>query len=217
MSRSEGFSPLAALAAMGSMVLVVVAANILVQYPVSGMIGPVNLADILTWGAFTYPAAFLVNDLTNRRFGPAAARKVVLVGFVLAVVLSVWLATPRIAIASGSAFLVAQLLDVAIFDRLRAKAWWQAPVVSSVIGSVLDTILFFSLAFALAFAPLLGDYGNFPNELAPLLGAFDPEAPRWISWALGDFVVKLLVAAALLAPYRVLLAVFGLKAAPSLV
>mgnify|MGYP000392149028 CR=1 FL=1 len=215
MTRFRRFSPLSALAAMSVMVAVVVAANILVQYPVMGMLGPVNLADILTWGAFTYPAAFLVNDLTNRRFGPAAARKVVIVGFAVAVILSIWLATPRIAIASGSAFLFAQLLDVAIFDRLRLQSWWKAPVISSLVGSLLDTVLFFSLAFASVFAPAFGFDDAFATEAAPLLGAFALEAPRWVSWALGDYVVKIFVATALLAPYRVLLAVFGLKADPA--
>lgn len=215
MTPSARFSPFAALTAMAAMVVVVVSANILVQFPVNGMLGPVNLADILTWGAFTYPAAFLVNDLTNRRFGPAAARKVVLVGFVLAVALSFLLAEPRIAFASGSAFLLAQLLDVMIFDRLRASAWWKAPVVSSVVGSVLDTVLFFGLAFAAVFTPVLGADNPFATESAPLFGAFAPEAPRWISWALGDFVVKLAVAGALLAPYRVLLSVFGMSPRPS--
>lgn len=215
MTGFRRFSPLSALFAMSVMVTVVVAANILVQYPVMGMLGPINLADILTWGAFTYPAAFLVNDLTNRRFGPAAARKVVIVGFAVAVILSIWLATPRIAIASGSAFLFAQLLDVAIFDRLRLQAWWKAPVISSLIGSFLDTVLFFSLAFASVFAPVFGFDDAFPTEAAPLLGAFAIEVPRWVSWALGDYVVKIFVATALLAPYRVLLAVFGLKADPA--
>ncbi|NRG17035.1 VUT family protein [Rhizobiales bacterium] len=215
MTGFRRFSPLSALLAMSVMVAVVVAANILVQYPVMGMLGPINLADILTWGAFTYPAAFLVNDLTNRRFGPAAARKVVIVGFAVAVILSIWLATPRIAIASGSAFLFAQLLDVAIFDRLRLQAWWKAPVISSLVGSFLDTVLFFSLAFASVFAPVFGFDEAFATETAPLLGAFAIEVPRWVSWALGDYVVKIFVATALLAPYRVLLAVFGLKADPA--
>ena len=123
---------------VAAMATIVVASNILVQFPFPHF----GLQDLLTWGAFTYPIAFLVTDLTNRRFGPAAARKVVLVGFAIAIVLSVWLATPRIAIASGSAFLVAQLLDVAIFDRLRRNAWWQAPLISTVIGSLVDTALF---------------------------------------------------------------------------
>lgn len=215
MTGFQRFSPLAALSAMFAMVVVVVSANILVQYPVMGMLGPVNLADILTYGAFTYPAAFLVNDLTNRRFGPAAARRVVIVGFVVAVILSVWLATPRIAIASGTAFLFAQLLDVAIFDRMRGKTWWKAPVVSSLVGSLLDTILFFGLAFAGVFAPVFGFDDAFATEAAPLLGAFAMEVPRWVSWALGDYVVKIFVATALLAPYRLMLAVFGLKADPS--
>ena len=189
---------------VAAMCMVVAASNVLVQYPVPARIGGVNLADLLTFGAFTYPLAFLVNDLTNRAFGPAAARKVVVAGFALAVLLSIWLATPRIAIASGSAFLIAQLLDTGIFNRLRAAAWWKAPIASTVIGSALDTVLFFSLAFAASFA-VLGPNDPFAIEAAPLLGVFAAEAPRWISWALGDFAVKLLVAAAALAPYRLAL------------
>ncbi len=186
------------------MAAVVIASNVLVQYPVAFEVGALNLADLLTWGAFTYPAAFLVTDLTNRRFGPSAARMVVFAGFVLAVILSVVLATPRIAIASGSAFLVAQLLDVAIFDRLRRRVWWVPPFVSSLIGSVIDTALFFSLAFAASFS-MIGANDAFAIEAAPLFGLLAIEAPRWVSWALGDFAVKILVAMALLAPYGVLI------------
>src|SRR5690606_1727631 len=114
-------------AAVAAMVAVVAASNILVQFPVRAQFGPLDLADLLTWGAFTYPVAFLVTDLTNRHFGPRRARLVVVAGFAVAVILSIWLATPRIAIASGSAFLVAQLLDISIFHRLRDAAWWKAP------------------------------------------------------------------------------------------
>jgi uncharacterized PurR-regulated membrane protein YhhQ (DUF165 family) len=195
--------------AVAAMAFVVVASNILVQFPVDARIGALNLADLLTWGAFTYPLAFLVNDLTNRRFGPKAARIVVLVGFAIAVALSVYFATPRIAIASGTAFLVAQLLDVGIFDRLRGQAWWRAPVLSSLVGSVIDTLLFFSLAFAAMFA-MLGANDAFAIEGAPLLGFISAvEAPRWVSWALGDLAVKIIVALAALAPYRVALALIG--------
>ncbi|WP_417670118.1 queuosine precursor transporter [Roseibium sp.] len=206
MLNSRSFSVAKFAIAVAAMATVVVASNFLVQFPVSGMLGAINLADILTWGAFTYPAAFLVTDLTNRRFGPSAARFVVVVGFVIAVMLSIWLATPRIAIASGTAFLIAQLLDVTVFDRLRRAAWWKAPIVSSVIGSIVDTVLFFSLAFAATFSATLGFHDEFAVEVAPLFGAFALEAPRWVSWALGDFAVKILVAVALLAPYRVVLA-----------
>ncbi|MDD7909341.1 MULTISPECIES: queuosine precursor transporter [Pseudovibrio] len=187
-----------------AMTAVVVASNILVQYPVHGMLGSINLADLLTWGAFTYPAAFLVTDLINRRFGPQAARRVVYAGFAVAVVLSIVLATPRIALASGSAFLFGQLFDVAVFNRLRGGAWWKAPVISSTLGSILDTLLFFSIAFAGSFA-FLGYHDDFAVGSAPLLGAFALEVPRWISWALGDFCVKLIVAMGLLVPYRVLM------------
>lgn len=150
-----------------AMVVVVVASNIAVQYPIN---------DWLTWGAFTYPLAFLVTDLSNRAFGPSRARQVILVGFVLGVALSIP-AGARIAIASGTAFLAAQLLDVLIFDRMRRMTWWRAPLASSLIASALDTALFFSLAFAMTGLP-------------------------WITWALGDYAAKLSMAAALLLPYR---------------
>ncbi len=194
------------LAAVLAMVAVVAASNILVQFPVQAQVGPVNLADILTWGAFTYPFAFLVTDLTNRAFGPSGARLVVVVGFAIAVVLSIILATPRIALASGTAFLVAQFLDIAIFHRLRQGAWWRAPVFSSLVSSALDTVIFFSLAFAGLFAVLDTGLGREDGSLAfpaPLLGV-GPEVPLWVSLAFGDFLVKLLLVAVLLAPYRAL-------------
>lgn len=196
---------------MAVMAAVVVASNYLVQFPVNYTIGGLNLADLLTWGAFTYPVAFLVTDLANRRFGPKAARLVVFIGFVIAVALSIWLASPRIAIASGSAFLMAQLLDVSIFDRLRDRVWWLPPLVSTVIGSVLDTFVFFGLAFSQA-AGVIGPGDAFASEAAPLLGLFAAEAPRWVSWALGDLMVKLLVGLAMLAPYGALMPVLGARA-----
>lgn len=155
-------------AAIAAMAIIVVASNILVQYPVN---------DWLTWGAFTYPLAFLVTDLANRRLGPKMARRVVYIGFSLAVLCSVVLATPRIALASGMAFLVAQLLDVAVFDRLRRGLWWRAPLVSSTLGSTVDTALFFTMAFAATGLP-------------------------WVGWAIGDLAVKLVVALAMLIPFR---------------
>lgn len=194
---------------MAVMAAVVVASNFLVQFPVDITLGSLNLADLLTWGAFTYPVAFLVTDLANRRFGAQTARLVVLCGFVIAVALSVWLATPRIAIASGSAFLAAQLLDVSIFDRLRSNpAWWLPPLVSTVIGSCLDTLIFFGLAFSQA-AGVIGPGDAFASEAAPLLGLLAMEAPRWASWALGDLMVKLIVGLAMLAPYGVLMPVLS--------
>ncbi len=154
-----------------SMVVIVTASNILVQYPIN---------DFLTYGAFTYPVAFLITDLSNRTLGPAKARQVVAAGFVVAVIASLELATVRIALASGSAFLVAQLLDITVFDRLRRMAWWQAPLFSSVIASALDTALFFALAFAGTDVP-------------------------WVTLAMGDYLVKLLVALAMLIPFRLLM------------
>ncbi|WP_417307697.1 queuosine precursor transporter [Devosia sp.] len=193
-------------AAVAAMVAVVAASNFLVQFPVQATFGGINLGDLLTWGAFTYPVAFLVNDLTNRTLGPQRARMVVLSGFVVAVVISIFLATPRIAIASGTAFLMAQLLDVSIFDRLRRGAWWQAPLVSTFLGSVLDTVVFFGISFAPSFAGIDAMFGMEDGSLgfpAPFLG-IGPEVPLWMSLAVGDFIVKLLVAALLLAPYKVL-------------
>ena len=155
-----------------AMAVVVAVSNVAVQFPIN---------DWLTWGALTYPVAFLVTDLTNRRFGAAATRRVVYVGFAIAVALSVWAAGPRIAAASGSAFLAAQLLDVLIFDRLRrSETWWRAPLASSLSGSAVDTALFFSLAFAGTGLP-------------------------WITWGLGDFGVKVAMALALLMPFRTLM------------
>jgi uncharacterized PurR-regulated membrane protein YhhQ (DUF165 family) len=193
----------ALLVAIGAMAGVVVLSNVLVQYPVQLQMGHFDFANLLTYGAFSYPLAFLVNDITNRRLGPANARKTVFAGFVLAVVLSIFLATPRIAIASGSAFLVAQLLDVSVFNSLRQASWWRAPLLSSVLGSFMDTLIFFSLAFAALFV-FIGPNDGFALADAPLFGMFSLEVPRWISWALGDLIVKLLVTLTLLAPYKIL-------------
>lgn len=174
-----------------AMMAVVAASNVLVQYPVEAF----GLHEILTWGAFTYPLAFLVNDLTNRRFGPAVARQVVYFGFALAVVLSIWLATPRIALASGTAFLFGQLLDIGVFNRLRRMSWWHAPLAGSVIGSALDTAIFFSLAFA-------GDPDmSFPVDFA-LTGT---TVPLWMSLAFFDFLVKVGCALLSLIPYGALM------------
>ena len=183
-----------------AMTLVVVASNILVQH---------LLGDWLTWGALTYPLAFLVTDLTNRAHGPRAARLVVAAGFAAGVACSFVAAglgatTFRIALGSGLAFLTAQMLDVALFDRLRRGAWWRAPLASSVIGSALDTALFFSVAFAGALVFLApGDDVSWANAAVPLLG-MGPEAPLWVSLALADFAVKLGLALAALAPFRAL-------------
>jgi uncharacterized PurR-regulated membrane protein YhhQ (DUF165 family) len=201
--------PLKAAPFVAAMAVVVTASNFLVQFPFDHF----GLRDVLTWGAFTYPFAFLVTDLANRRHGLKTARMVVYAGFAVAVVLSVMLATPRIAIASGTAFLIGQLLDAQIFDRLRQQAWWRAPLISTLLGSALDTIIFFSLAFAGAFGFLDTITGNSDGSLAfptPLLGG---EAPLWVSLAMGDFVVKLLTGFAMLAPYGVILRAWALRPA----
>ena len=172
-----------------AMTFVVVASNILVQYPFE----PLGLGDYLTWGAFTYPVAFLVTDLTNRRYGAGMARRLVAVGFVIAVALSIWLATPRIALASGTAFLVGQLLDITVFNRFRRQSWWRAPLIGSVFGSVIDTALFFSLAFA-------GDV-----EMSGPVDFMGVSLPLWQSLAICDFLVKMLLALLALVPYGALL------------
>lgn len=203
----------ARLFAVALMALVVVASNILVQYPVMAHVGALDLADLLTWGAFSYPVAFLVTDLTNRRFGAGEARRLVGLGFVLAVVVSAVLGSPRVAIASGGAFLVGQLLDVSVFNRLRASSWWRAPFVASILGSMADTLVFFSLAFAPAFAGVLGASDEFALGTAPFFGLASFEAARWVSWAAADFTVKMAYAVVLLAPYRVVFALIEMRTA----
>lgn len=189
---------------VAAMAATVAASNVLVQYP----FGHFGLQELLTWGAFTYPVAFLVTDLANRNHGAAAARKVVYAGFTVAVALSVWLASPRIAVASGAAFLVAQLIDVAVFERLRRNAWWQAPLVSSLVGSVIDTALFFSLAFAARFSALDTGFGLEDGSLGFAVPfVLGGEVPLWVSLALGDFCVKVAMALVALVPYGALISV----------
>ena len=165
------------------MALVVAASNYLVQFPVNYL----GFQDLLTYGAFSYPVAFLITDLSNRRYGKNTAKKVVYLGFALGVFLTLYFSTNysdlisiRIAIGSGTAFLVAQLIDVNIFDRLRKKIWFAAPLTSSLIGSTIDTFLFFSISF----------YGTGIN---------------WISLSFGDLFVKIFVALVMLIPFRLLL------------
>jgi uncharacterized PurR-regulated membrane protein YhhQ (DUF165 family) len=163
--------PRGVLAAAAAMIGLIVASNILVQYP---------LNDWLTWGALLFPVCFLVTDLTNRGHGASATRKMVLIAFPVAIVMSMTLATPRIGLASGTAFLVGQMLDVAVFDRLRRMTWWQAPLISSVLASAVDTALFFSLAFYATPVP-------------------------WVTLGIGDFFVKVAMALAMLIPFRALM------------
>ncbi len=190
-----------------AMAAIVVASNILVQF---------LYGNWLTYGAFTYPLAFLVTDIMNRVYGTAAARRVVLVGFAVGLVCSLIgtqimgefgpLVTVRIAIGSGVAFLVAQLIDVSVFASLRGRAWWQAPLVSTLIGSTIDTLLFFSIAFsgALAFVHPATDV-SWAAETVPLLGA-GPLAPLWVSLAVADWAVKLSIALIALIPFRLITA-----------
>ena len=187
------------------MAAIVVASNILVQ---------ILLGNWLTWGAFTYPFAFLVTDVMNRVYGPAAARRVVLAGFVTGIACSLIgtqvmgefgpLVTLRVALGSGLAFLVAQMMDVAVFDRMRSGAWWRAPLVSTLVGSSLDTAIFFSVAFSGALVFLEpGNDVSWAGEMLPLLG-LGPVAPQWVSLAVADWLVKLSLALAALVPFRLI-------------
>lgn len=188
-----------------AMASIVVASNILVQF---------LFGNWLTWGAFTYPFAFLVTDVMNRAFGATQARKVVFAGFTVGVGCSLIgtqisgefgpLVTTRIAVGSGIAFLVAQLADIFVFDRLRGARWWQAPLVSSLIGSALDTFLFFSIAFsaALSFVDSTVDV-SWAADPVPLIG-FGPLLPLWASLGVADFLVKLALAIIALVPFRLI-------------
>ena len=162
---------------------VVIVSNYLVQFPVKFY----GLDNLLTYGAFSYPITFLITDLANRKYGKFTARKIVYLGFFTGITLTIFFSTNfddlisiRIAIGSGTAFLVAQLLDVSIFDLLRKKIWFVAPIVSSSLGSLVDTFLFFSISF------------------------YNTEIP-WISLAIGDFIVKIIISLLMLIPFRVLL------------
>ena len=163
-----------------SMGLVVIVSNYLVQFPVRFY----SLENLLTYGAFSYPITFLITDLANRAFGKNRARHIVLVGFFIGIILTLFVSTNfndvisiRIAIGSATAFFVAQNLDINIFDKLRKKIWYVAPMTSSIIGSVIDTFLFFSIAF------------------------YSTDIP-WFTLALGDLTVKLIVALIMLVPFR---------------
>ena len=188
-----------------AMAAIVVASNILVQF---------LFGQWLTWGAFTYPLAFLVTDVMNRVYGPSVARKVVFAGFLTGVACSAVgtqimgefgpLVTWRIALGSGLAFLTAQMLDVAIFDRLREGSWWKAPLVSTLVGSAVDTALFFTIAFsaALTWIEPANDV-SWAGEALPLLGT-GPVVPLWVSLAVADWGVKLALALIALVPFRLI-------------
>ncbi|MFK7834681.1 MAG: queuosine precursor transporter [Sulfitobacter sp.] len=188
-----------------AMATIVVASNILVQF---------LFGQWLTWGAFTYPLAFLVTDVMNRVYGTSAARRVVLVGFVVGLICSLIgtqiigefgpLVTLRIAMGSATAFLVAQLIDVSIFAALKSGAWWRAPLVSTLIGSTLDTAIFFTIAFSGTFSFLHPATDvSWAAETLPLLGA-GPSAPLWVSLAVADWAVKLTIALIALIPFRLI-------------
>ena len=195
-----------------AMATIVVASNILVQFLI--------LDGLLTWGAFTYPFAFLVTDVMNRVYGVAAARKVILVGFVTGIACSLigtqitmqgdgytyQAVAMRVAVASATGFLIAQLVDVAIFNRLREGAWWRAPLASTLVGSALDTALFFTLAFA-QFVTVFGADADaeisWAWDVVPFL-TIGPDAPLWVSLAVADWGVKLALALIALLPFRVI-------------
>tara|TARA_B110000967_G_scaffold122963_1_gene125455 strand:- start:198 stop:788 length:591 start_codon:yes stop_codon:yes gene_type:complete len=166
-----------------AMGVVIIASNYLVQFPINKF----NLQNILTYGAFSYPITFLITDLANRRFGKKEARKLVYIGFSVGILLTTLISTNfkdvisiRIALGSGTAFLVAQLIDIEIFQRLRNKVWFVAPLTSSISGSIVDTFLFFSISF---------------------LGTGIP----WVTLAFGDLLVKFLMALLMLIPFRLLI------------
>ena len=192
-----------------AMAAIVVASNILVQF---------LFGQWLTWGAFTYPLAFLVTDIMNRVYGATAARRVVFAGFIVGVICSAIgtqimlqgdgftypAVTMRIAMGSGLAFLTAQLLDVSIFNRLREGAWWRAPLASTLIGSSVDTAIFFTIAFsgALTFLEPANDV-SWAGEMLPLLGT-GPVVPLWVSLGVADWLVKLSLALLALVPFRII-------------
>ncbi len=166
-----------------SMASVVALSNYLVQFPISYF----GLENLLTYGAFSYPIAFLITDLSNRVYGKIVARKIVYVGFIIGLIMTLFFSTDfsnliskRIAFGSGIAFLIAQLFDVHVFDRLRKKTWFVAPLISSLVGSTIDTFLFFSISF----------YGTGVN---------------WVTLSFGDLFVKLFVALLMLIPFRIFL------------
>lgn len=193
-----------------AMAIIVVASNILVQF---------LFGNWLTWGAFTYPLAFLVTDVMNRVYGVGPARKVIFAGFVVGILCSLigsqimlqgdgftYAAVAlRVAIASGTAFLIAQLVDVFVFNSLRDGNWWRAPLVSSVIGSALDTAIFFSLAFSasVSFGAAADAEVSWAWDLVPLLG-IGAESPLWVSLAIADWMVKLSLALIALIPFKLL-------------
>ena len=186
-----------------AMTIVVVASNILVQYPIGTW---------LTWGAFTYPLAFLVSDIVNRLEGAAAARRVVYAGFATGLACSAIgtqivgeygpLVTMRVALGSGIAFLTAQLIDVVIFDRLRHRAWWQAPFISTFAGSSIDTAIFFSIAFSTTLTVLEpANDVSWAAQPTALLGV-GPQVPFWVSLGIADWLVKIAVDLIALLPFR---------------
>ena len=202
------------LAGIIAMAAIVVASNILVQH---------TFGSYLTYGAFTYPLSFLVNDIINRLAGVKAARWVVLVGFVVGLVCSFIgtqlqneygpLVTLRVALGSGTAFLVGQLLDVTIFDRLRRAEWWRAPLVSTLMGSTIDSVIFFTIAFdaSLTFLEPWSDV-SWAAVQGPLLGS-GPVVPLWVSLAVADWCVKFGIALFGLLPFRLIVAKFAIRLA----
>ena len=204
-----------------AMAAIVVASNILVQFLI--------LDGLLTWGAFTYPLAFLVTDVMNRLYGPAEARKVVFAGLVTGIVCSLigtqimfdseygpYAAVAlRVAIASACAFGVAQLIDIIVFNRLRDGSWWKAPLGSTLVSSTVDTVIFFSIAFAAVFNGLSETAANeviWAQDAVPFLNA-GPMVPLWVSLAVADWGVKLSIALLALVPFRLIVRRFAARPA----
>ena len=202
-----------------AMASVVVASNILVQF--------LLLDGLLTWGAFTYPIAFLITDLMNKSYGPAAARRIVLAGFITGVLCSLIgsqimlqgdgyeypAVALRVAFASGIAFIIAQLFDIAVFNKLRSAEWWKAPLTSSLLASLIDTAVFFTIAFS-AQVPCFSEGDNeeisWAWEIVPLL-TFGANSPLWVSLAIADLIVKWLIGLAALIPFRIFVSFFLLQ------
>ncbi|MCZ2327859.1 VUT family protein [Bartonella sp. F02] len=184
-----------------AMCITVTLSNIFVQYPVYWF----GLNELLTYGAFTYPIAFLINDLTNRFYGPDAARRVVYAGFITGCFVSWILVTPRLAVASSTAFLFGQLLDILVFTPLRRQKWWKAPLAAALVGSALDTVLFFAIAFSHHFVFIDQMTGYVDGSIWDSTVFLGIGIPVWLSLAFGDFLVKIVMSLFMLVPYGVIL------------
>jgi hypothetical protein len=194
-----------------AMTLIVVASNILVQH--------IIFDGWLTWGAFTYPLAFLTTDVMNRLYGPSVARKIIIAGFITGIICSIIgsqieneygpLVTLRIAIASGLGFISAQFIDLRVFEKFRNTTWWKAPLISSILGSFIDTSIFFYVAFSkqLSWIEPSNDV-SWANDLRPIFD-FGPQLPYWVGLGLADYGVKLFIAIIALIPFSIIVKKLG--------